>query len=305
MKDRIINHWLSLEELAQRKVSYAQNFEDILLERALPHSDGFFIDVGANDPVFHSVTKRFSDRGWRGINVEPNPALCDRLRAERPRDLTLNTGVSDIPGILTFFEVPECHGWSTFLPEAASSYRRKGVSVVERPVPVTTLEAICAEHALEGGVIDFLKIDAECFERQVIRGANWRRWRPRVVLVEATWPETWEPILLENGYLFASFDGLNRFYVRVEDRGLIPALEVPVNVLDESVPYDFVRLVEQLGPSLRDQLQLARDLGPTFFRLTRRARALARRHPRLATIAKRILGVPGGAHATSDRALAS
>jgi hypothetical protein len=73
--DGLQMQWLTLEDVYGKTVSYAQNYEDILLGRALRKSEGFYIDVGANHPVFHSVTKLFHDRGWRGINVEPSPVL--------------------------------------------------------------------------------------------------------------------------------------------------------------------------------------------------------------------------------------
>lgn len=300
MEDPVIQHWLSLEDLSYRKVSYAQNFEDILLERALPARDGFFIDAGANDPIFHSVTKRFSDKGWRGIHIEPNPALCTRLRADRPRDVVINAGVSDSPGTLPFFDVPEYHGWSTFLPETAQSYRDQGVSVVEKPIPVTTLAAVCEQYA--DREIDFLKIDVECFERQAILGADWNRWRPRVVVVESTWPDLWESLLLENDYLFAAFDGLNRYYVRSEDRDLIPVLAVPVNVMDGAIPYDYLRLLDHIDPALCGQIASASEVGPTLLRLVRRARATARRHPRLSSLAKRLLRLSHRTPAPADAA---
>ncbi len=297
MDNQIIDHWLTIEDLAQKKVSYGQNFEDVLLERVLPEPEGFFIDVGANDPVFHSVTKCFSEKGWRGIHIEPNPALVRRLRADRPGDVVVNAGVSDSPGVLPFFDVPEYHGWSTFLPEAAQSYRDKGVEVVEKQVPVTTLAAICEEYV--DCTIDFLKIDVECFERQAILGADWKRWRPRVVVVESTWPEYWESLLLENDYRFAAFDGLNRYYVRPEDRDLIPLLAVPVNVLDNAVSYDYLHLIERYHHNMAEQFLSAREIGPTMFRLARRVREVAHRHPRLASIAKRMLRLTHGTHRAS------
>lgn len=302
MEDTVVQHWTSLGDLPHRKISYAQNFEDILLERALPARDGFFIDAGANDPVFHSVTKRFSDKGWRGIHIEPNPALCARLRTERPGDVVVNAGVSDAPGVLTFFDVPEFHGWSTFLPETAQTYRDSGVEVVEKPVPVTTLAAVCEKYV--DRTVDFLKIDVECFERQAISGADWKRWRPRVVVVESTWPDQWEPLLLANDYLFAAFDGLNRYYVRSEDRDLIPVLAVPVNVMDGAISYDYLRLLERLDPALCEQIVSVAEIGPTLLRLARRVRVTSRRHPRLTAIAKRVLRLrqgtnraPASAHA--------
>jgi hypothetical protein len=69
------------------RISYAQNGEDIVLYRAFgQQSEGFYIDIGANDPDTCSVTRLFSEAGWRGINVEPVPALAERLRTVRPRE---------------------------------------------------------------------------------------------------------------------------------------------------------------------------------------------------------------------------
>src|SRR5207247_10761083 len=86
--------------------------------------------------------------------------------------------------------------------------------------------AICEEHVVE--TIDFLKIDVEGAEGDVLAGGDFRRFRPRVVLLEALAPGTlaenfgdWEPFLLDQGYVFALFDGLNRFYVAHEDEALI------------------------------------------------------------------------------------
>ena len=71
-------------------VSYAQNYEDVTLLRALGDvASGFYIDVGANDPRFDSVTRAFYERGWHGINIEPVPHWHERLRSDRPRDLNL------------------------------------------------------------------------------------------------------------------------------------------------------------------------------------------------------------------------
>ena len=66
-------------------ISYAQNFEDVLLWRALGHIEhGCYVDIGAHDPVVDSVSKVFYEHGWRGIHVEPLPVYCDALRRDRP-----------------------------------------------------------------------------------------------------------------------------------------------------------------------------------------------------------------------------
>jgi len=93
----------------------------------------------------------------------------------------------------------------------------------------------------------------EAHEREVIEGGDWKRWRPRVIVIEATKPYTnipihdlWEPLLFEADYLFATFDGINRYYVRAEDRDLVPLLSIPVNVLDRYIPYEYLRQIEEL-----------------------------------------------------------
>ena len=163
--------------------SYAQNHEDVLLARLFPPGiKGFFIDVGAMDPVLHSVTKLFSDRGWQGINVEPAAAHFERLQAGRPRDTNLNVGLSDHEGTLTLFESDPSSGWSTFSADQAAHHRDSGLTLVERTVPVMTLAQVCQKYVTD--TIDFMSIDVEGHERQVLAGGDWRTWRPRVVLVE-------------------------------------------------------------------------------------------------------------------------
>ena len=135
MDDGLTMHWLRLEDVLTKTVSYAQNHEDILLGRVFPGPEGFYLDVGANHPTFHSVTKLFYDRGWSGINVEPSPLVFDRLVADRPRDRNLNVGLSDRDATLTFYETNVYHGWSTFREELAAHYRGIGVPMAERPVP--------------------------------------------------------------------------------------------------------------------------------------------------------------------------
>ncbi len=84
-----------------------------------------------------------------------------------------------------------------------------------------TLAQVCERHVPAGREIEFLKIDVEGHEHAVIEGADWSRWRPRIVLCEANGVEEWEPILLAADYIFALFDGVNRFYVRKEDEALL------------------------------------------------------------------------------------
>jgi FkbM family methyltransferase len=273
-------HWMTLEEVYAKTISYAQNYEDILLARVLPEPDGFYIDIGANHPVFHSVTKLFSERGWRGINAEPSQVVFQLLAEDRPRDINLNVGLGSSVGMMTFFEATERHGWSTFRPELSEHYRGQGVEIAELSVPVTTLAKVCEEHV--DRTIDFLKIDAEGFEREILLGADFSRWRPRILVIENAWPETWEPLIDGFDYLPATFDGLNRFYVRSEDRDLLPAFASTANVLDNFVPYEYVRLFreasERRGSTMPNVIQsIQKDARRVARKIHRAVRGLSSR----------------------------
>jgi len=237
-------------------ISYAQNQEDVLLDRVFPRGvPGTYIDIGAFDPVVDSVTKHFYELGWHGINVEPAAGPFERLRASRDRDVNLNVGLSSEPGTMTLYESAPESGLSTFDAALAAGHREQGFDLVERAVPVRTLRDVCAE--LVDGPIDFVSVDVEGHERDVLEGGDWDRWRPRVILVEATRPRTsipshdeWEPVLLKANYVFVTFDGLNRYYVRGEDAQLAVGLRTPANVLDNYVPYRHHKQVEDLRNAL-------------------------------------------------------
>src|SRR5438874_9399617 len=133
---------LAFEYPKQAIISYAQTREDVLLWRALHNVHcGFYIDIGAHDPTALSVTRAFYDHGWHGINVEPNPSYAEKLRKERPRDVTLEVALGYRPGVATFYEFGDT-GLPTLVQEIADEHMTKGFKATERRVPVTTLAAL-------------------------------------------------------------------------------------------------------------------------------------------------------------------
>ena len=138
-------------------ISYAQNFEDVLLHRVFANVDhGFYVDIGAFDPVIGSVTKIFYDRGWNGINIEPGSAF-DRLAAARPRDINLKVAILDERGTVTFVENTADPGASHIDSSVGAEHGGKTQSY---SVPCDRLDHVLAEHA-DGRIINFMKIDAE------------------------------------------------------------------------------------------------------------------------------------------------
>lgn len=221
-------------------VSYAQNYEDVMLLRALSGVQrGFYIDVGAQDPTIDSVTKMFYERGWHGINIEPVSHWFERLLTDRPHDINLQLAVSDVPGQLHLFEV-EDSGLSTTDPEFAQRHAQAGFRIRESDVGCVTLDHICEVHGVSD--VHFLKIDCEGAEAAALRGISLNRVRPWIILLEATEPNSqkpayaeWEPLLTQRGYRFAYADGLNRFYVADEHAALLGAFAYPPNVFDKFV----------------------------------------------------------------------
>lgn len=125
--------------------SYAQDCEDIILYSVLKDIDkGFYIDVGANDPEFLSVTKAFYDRGWHGINIEPVHAVCAKLVQERPCDINLCIGCGEDHGKMDLYEFGDLGIGSTFSAEEA--IRQKLPETIKKTRSVWTLSEVYEQY---------------------------------------------------------------------------------------------------------------------------------------------------------------
>jgi FkbM family methyltransferase len=215
-------------------ITYAQNFEDVMLARAFgDRRDGFYIDVGACFPDVASVTRHFYDLGWNGVNVEPMAGPYALLAAHRTRDVNLNVAVAAYSGTITIYRGASVGDSSAVHREAAA----EAVSV-----PCLTLADLCHKHVARH--IDFLKIDVEGLELDVVRGGDWTAFRPTVVVLEVTEPWSTQrrsdaadiaAYLGQRGYAEVYFDGLNAFYLANESSRLASRFALPPNVLDRFV----------------------------------------------------------------------
>jgi FkbM family methyltransferase len=262
-------------------VSYAGSAEDVMLRRFFgDQTTGFYVDVGAHDPVVGSVTHHFALSGWRGINIEPLPAFFKRLVEARPNDINLNVAVSESFGTLELIVDRTEPGLSTMTQELADGYERAGHHLERIRVPSRPLADIVREHCA-GRTVDFLKIDAEGHELEILRGVDLGVWRPRVVLIEAGYkPEVWAPILLNAGYVLAGSDLWNHYYVRAEEEERAPLLRCPANVCDRYIAFDHARALQ-----VQEEWE---SLGPLIRTIARTLRRVMEGSPRLKAIAKKV-----------------
>jgi FkbM family methyltransferase len=226
--------------MAMEFVTYAQNFEDLMLFRALKGvKRGFYIDLGAAEPELHSVTKAFYDLGWSGINVEPAARPYKKLLGSRIRDININTGIWSEKGQRTIYLVGAENELSTTNAWLMEQHRAAGWAIREETIQVTSLADICSEY-VQNQEIHFLTVDVEGAEVEAFEGHDFQRWRPWILVVESHEPERtsehWKPIealVVSGGYRFTYCDGLNRFYIANEKYdALSKAFEVPPNIYD-------------------------------------------------------------------------
>jgi FkbM family methyltransferase len=223
-------------------VSYAGNLEDVMIDRLFPQETGFFVDVGAHDPVGASNTWALYQRGWSGITIEPTPGACARFVAKRPRDICLNVAAGETDGEMTFFMFGQGAGHSTCDRTRAEALQQElGQTMTEIKVPVRSLASIFEEHA-KGRDIDVVSIDAEGAEAAILRGAQLEKFRPKLIIIEAMAAflqvdvsQEASDVLEQNGYVLGYEDGLNKFFVPKEHEGLLEALRYPPNLFDHYV----------------------------------------------------------------------
>lgn len=164
---------------------YGQNGEDLVLDRMLNRKKrGFYVDVGAHHPVRFSNTYMFYRRGWHGLNIDAQPGSMRLFRRHRPRDINIECGVAAREGSLTYYRFNE-PALNTFSEEEARVKNATPYRLVDTvPVNVRPLRDILAEALAPGQPIDFMSVDVEGLDLEVLGSNDWNRFRPAIVLTE-------------------------------------------------------------------------------------------------------------------------
>ena len=182
---RLIDKFFGVSATGGRR-SYSQCGEDLMIRSifdSLKIPAPSYLDIGAHHPHHLSNTCLFYTTGSQGVNVEPDPELYARFRKERPRDINLNIGIGERADMLRFF-VMNPRTLNTFSPDEAEKLVKEGFRIErEQQIPVRSVNSILEEYFCETAP-DFVSIDVEGLDLQILQGFDFTRWRPKVFCVE-------------------------------------------------------------------------------------------------------------------------
>lgn len=164
---------------------YGQDGEDLILDRFLEHQrNGFYVDVGAHHPVRFSNTYLFYRRGWRGINIDAEPGSMRLFNKLRRRDINVECGVAGRGGLMNYFRFNE-PALNTFDKGEARLKDRAPYKIIEQvEVSVRRLDDLLDQYVPPGQAIDFMTVDVEGKDYEVLASNDWQRFRPRYILAE-------------------------------------------------------------------------------------------------------------------------
>lgn len=159
----------------------------MVLHRLLNYKPkGFYVDIGAHHPYRFSNTFKFYLKGWRGINVDPLPGSMELFRRQRPHDVNLEIAIGPTDGEeLTYYMFNE-PTLNTFDPVMAQQ-ARSAQYVLKRCVSVktVTLRSVLEQYLKPNQSIDFLSVDVEGFDLEVLQSNDWEKFNPAFVVAES------------------------------------------------------------------------------------------------------------------------
>ena len=245
----------------KNKVYYAQNREDLILEAFFPGEDeGFYVDVGAYDPNIDSVTKMFYLKGWRGINIEPQPARYKKFVRARRRDVNVQCGISSNEGKQVLRVYPN-GGLSTFSQAMKEEHDEEQLSFQEMSIKMIALKNLFKRHKVSK--IQFMKIDVEGLEDEVLKSNDWKRYRPEVLCIEANHiVQDWQTYLIDQDYKLVFNDGLNDYYVdnKTTRAQQFDYVQHVITTRGGGIAVEDYEAAKRLGSALRKEQRIAKSL---------------------------------------------
>ena len=201
---------------------YSQFAEDVSIVRQFPKGyKGFFVDVGCFHPVKYNNTYRLYKKGWRGINVDIDQIKIDGFRIRRPKDVNIACAVSDKKGEITYWS----NGFYSLTITLDEAFAAGKPGYVAKKVQTDTLNNIIAGTKYEGRQIDFLTVDVEGHDLNVLQSLDFKEYAPRLIAVEthqvtldAVMQDDLYQFLIGKGYDMINWVGLTLLFKRKEQK---------------------------------------------------------------------------------------
>ena len=176
------------QHLKYRKESFSQCGEDLIVyyifQNIIKNPFPTYIDIGAHHPYNLSNTALLYEKGCKGINIEPNPILFKQFERYRKKDINLNVGVSDQSRKLIFYNLSD-PALSTFAKEEADILIKNKRIDLEKEylIDVIDINEIITNYS-QDVFPNFLSLDVEGFDEQILKAVNYEKYRPDVICVE-------------------------------------------------------------------------------------------------------------------------
>jgi FkbM family methyltransferase len=186
------NGFIFRDELPYFRWSFSQFGEDLVLESFFERKgiqNGFYVEIGAFEPIYLSNTYYFYKKGWRGILIEPNPLSFRKLNERRKGDILLNVAVSDHDGTVDFV----CDRAYSGIIDQNYLFSEKGKESLK--IQCKRLENILSANVPNGQKIHFMSIDCEGHDETILHTNDWARFRPLVLLIEEHGDQAKESVL--------------------------------------------------------------------------------------------------------------
>lgn len=166
--------------------SFSQEGEDMILSQIFYGNEkGFFVDIGAHHPKKYSNTYKFYLLGWRGINIDAMPNSMQEFKKERNQDINLEFGISSSNTISKYF-IFEQGGLNTFSENQANKAINDGYSMLKTiDIQTYRLDNIFEKYLPKNQKIDFMSVDVEGLEFEVLDSNNWNKFRPSIIIIES------------------------------------------------------------------------------------------------------------------------
>jgi FkbM family methyltransferase len=260
---------------------FSQNGEDFLLWNLFDFKpNGFYVDIGAFDGIHLSNSYSFEQQGWQGICVEPHPSYYEICKQRRPQSICLNVACVEDDHVDTVEFYKEKLGLLSGIrggreADVRGRYQRRGLKFSgfkQITVPASTLNALLSKHLPAGTEIDFMSIDTEGTEIDVLRGLDLSKFRPRVLVIEANTEEAktslYKHMVELNGYVEARKLVENVFYTRdLKDAKMIRRLSIDCRVMKSLHPLgDKYTLPEHLEGRVIQESKAIRRMLPDISR---------------------------------------